>query len=190
MLSQTLKEATRDVHAALEKQLVNQIRAIDSKESYGRLLTTMYGYYHPIEQQLSAMLNESDIPDLSKRRKSSWIVNDLRNLSIPTDRLPMCDDVPAISNVATALGVSYVLEGSTLGGKVISDLLTKQTSGTLGDALSFFQGYRENTMPMWQSFRQRLDLVPEEDHAKTIDSATQTFTKFNQWIKRYDVIEL
>lgn len=190
MLSQTLKESTRDVHAALEKQLITQIKAVDSKESYGRLLATLYGYYHPIEQQLKTALSVTDLPNLEQRRKSSWIIDDLRAISYPTDHIPSCEHLPSINSLSSALGVCYVLEGSTLGGKVISEMLSKKTGGLLDGALSFFQGYRDQTMPMWLSFRERLDLLPESNHAEAVDAATQTFTKFNHWITTYDIIEL
>jgi heme oxygenase (biliverdin-IX-beta and delta-forming) len=84
----------------------------------------------------------------------------------------------------------YVLEGSTLGGKIISRMLLKQVP-SLDGATTFFQGYQDDTMSMWQKFKTHLHAsVDQSDAAETHRAATETFVKFKKWLEYHDADKL
>ena len=87
--------------------------------------------------------------------------------------------LPEISGHAAALGAMYVIEGSTLGGQIICNMLKKQLK--IEDGLSFFSGYGEQTIPMWKRFQAVLDLPGSQQGDKIIEAANDTFGKFEVW---------
>ena len=184
MLADELKEHTRDVHAALEKKLLTHIQVVNDAERYRSLLTLMYGYYAAVERQLEFF--KDNLPDYNRRRKSEAILNDLQHLGFSTDAMPVCNDVPVIDSVPSALGAMYVLEGSTLGGKIISRMLLRQVP-TLDGSINFFQGYSEETMDMWQKFKNHLHTsVTEHNYNEAHKAAKETFIKFKNWLEYHD----
>jgi heme oxygenase len=188
MLADELKEQTRDAHTDLEKKLVTHIQVVKDRQQYCALLALMYGYHAALENQLDAF--RDDLPEYSQRRRSQSILNDLKSLSYPTESLAVCTDLPEIHSVSTALGVMYVLEGSTLGGKIVSKMLIKQVPEVEG-AITFFQGYQEHTGEMWQKFKSHLhDAVPAEHSTETQKAAHDTFVKFKNWIDHHDTTKL
>jgi heme oxygenase (biliverdin-IX-beta and delta-forming) len=188
MLADELKERTRDVHADLEKKLVTHIQLVRDLDQYAALLSLMYGYYAALENRLDSFRHA--IPDYDRRRKSHALVDDLSKLGRTEDSLSLCTDIPEINTIPQALGSMYVLEGSTLGGKVISKMLLKQLP-SLEQSLSFFQGYRDDTMDMWQKFKHYLHQIIEDVHHEEAQlAAKETFVKFKNWIEQHDADKL
>lgn len=184
MLADELKEQTRDVHAALEKKLLTHIQVVTDHGRYQALLALMYGYYAALENQLERF--QDSLPDYKQRRRSEAILTDLEKLGYPTQSLPICDDVPSIDSLPSAFGAMYVLEGSTLGGKIISKMLLRQVP-TLESSISFFRGYADDTITMWQKFKDYLhSSVSEPHYPKTHYAAKETFVKFKKWIEYND----
>ncbi len=60
-------------------------------------------------------------------------------------------DFPAPTGQAEALGMLYVLEGSTLGGRFITGALAAR--GVIDPGLAFLDPYRDQTGVRWRSFR-------------------------------------
>lgn len=184
MLADELKEKTRDVHTDLERTLLSHIQLVHNVERYASLLTLMYGYYAAIENRLDSF--RAAIPDYDRRRKSQAIVGDLTKLAHPVDGIALCVDIPIINSIPQALGAMYVLEGSTLGGKVISKMLSKQLP-SIANSLTFFQGYGDDTMGMWQKFKQYLhQMIDVVHHEEAQLAAKETFIKFKTWIDLHD----
>lgn len=80
-----------------------------------------------------------------ERQKSPWLAEDLHVLGWSAERLdslPACqpEDLTPLKDIASALGCAYGMEGSTLGGRHISVLITKG-SGVPEGAFRFFQSY-------------------------------------------------
>jgi heme oxygenase (biliverdin-IX-beta and delta-forming) len=188
MLAENLKDYTRSVHSELEQRLLSHIQAVRNVQHYGSLLALMYGYYAALERQLEKFA--SSLPDYDHRRKADSILEDLKTLNFSTESLCVCEDLPAIRSVASALGAMYVLEGSTLGGKIISKLLRKQVPA-VSESIRFFEGYRERTGEMWQRFKTHLSDSVERPHfAETQEAAHETFLKFKNWIDKHEPAKL
>ena len=169
-----LRSTTRDLHDGLEARLDVFTRVADPlrrRDMVGRFLA----FYRPAEAALARLL--SDEPDLEfdARRKVPALERDAATLraaappdaplSLPTDR-------------AEALGFLYVLEGSTLGGRVIDKQL--RLRGLSPEGLSFFQGYGEATGARWKAFCAVLERA--DDRAAAARGARSAFVQMEAWM--------
>ncbi|HEY0899580.1 MAG TPA: biliverdin-producing heme oxygenase [Sphingobacteriaceae bacterium] len=187
MLSAQLKAYTGKAHASLEKKIIQKLKTISSSGDYYRILSLFYGYYYELEKLITAYLDTDILPDYDQRRKSAAIVQDIESLFQSTDSLPVCTELPQISTGLQALGALYVLEGSTLGGQVISKMITDRID-LPGYGLSFFESYGTNTYQMWGLFVQKLNELQlnAEERQELLDAANNTFIKFENWVEHHD----
>lgn len=180
MLAEQLKEQTLAYHQQLEKKLVRQIKMIETEADYVKLLMLFYAYFGGLEEKINNFIDTAHLPDHDKRRKTAAIADDIRTFEANPAAKASGADLPQIENAAQAFGALYVIEGSTLGGSIIS----KMISGKLGirNGLSFFNGYGEVSHEMWEQFKDTINTLPETDHTAVIEAANQTFLKFSNWI--------
>jgi heme oxygenase len=177
-----LKEETALAHLESENILHPWITRIRSLEDYAGLLRVFYGYFHPLQTAISRYISVDILPDIRERRHASLIRKDLHALGENLGLAKCCTELPVIDNVARAFGALYVLEGSTLGGRVICRLLKNNQRVTITDAqLHFFSGYGVATGPKWQVFLEALHR--QKDLDTLIASANATFRLFQKWIK-------
>lgn len=183
MLSERLKNETADVHQQLERTLIPVLKNMRQQEEYVRLLKTFYSFYLPIEQKLDLHLGGQVVPQYNERRKVSMLLDDMYCFTHDVSA-PLCENIPAINNLHQAMGVMYVLEGSTLGGQVISRMLIKNLELADDECVGFFSGYKDATDEMWASFKNTLDSCAsgKEEEDIVVAAAFDTFTLFKQWI--------
>jgi len=182
MLSIELKEATKVNHQSLEKQLIAVIRSIHNKRDYAKLLVAFYGFIAGLEININTHIDLSVLPDYANRRKSAALANDLHLLGVPLPPLPDANALPPINDHYQALGALYVMEGSTLGGKIICKMIQQQLMLTDMSELTFFYGYGGETDSMWQRFKDTMDNVQNENKKdRIIQSANDIFVLFKQW---------
>jgi len=183
-VAELLKQETSAQHQASESLLMPTLNNIATRAQYAALLHTFYGFFHPLEQLVTQQVSSDILPDIAERRNAGLILQDLRALGFSTDALPQSDALPAISSTAEALGALYVMEGSTLGGRLISRMLLKKEGLQLtGDHLHFFNGYGEETGSKWKTFINLLNRQTR-DTDTLIRSANETFRLFAAWIKK------
>jgi heme oxygenase (biliverdin-IX-beta and delta-forming) len=185
MMIKFLRESTAALHQELEKVLIPRIKKTSTPAEYIDLLKVFYGYYYPLEQHIAAHLDTSFPGGFENRRKASLLLQDMAFINgTPVENPALCSDIPEITDNSQALGALYVLEGSTLGGQVISQILSRNiTTPEMPKALTFFEGYGSNTQTMWESFVHYLDGYNGTDAQKTrlIQAASDTFLKFRLW---------
>jgi heme oxygenase len=147
-----------------------------------------YGFCHPLEDVMMPLLSESVIADLDGRRKSTALLQDMERLRGGEIEVPLCDRLPALSSVGEALGALYVMEGSTLGGSIIANMIRKRVPELPEDSLHFFTGYGPETAARWAAFKQQTDAFATTSAAKeaVILGANKTFETFHQWIKEHE----
>jgi heme oxygenase len=185
MFTDTLKEKTMENHQQLEKLLVGRMKQIRIKQQYVDLLQLFYTYFEGLEQQIKPFINEFNFPDYSKRRKADLLETDINSLGATTNALAASEDLPGINNEFDAYGALYVIEGSTLGGKIISAMMAKHLNLADGKGVSFFTGYGDDTENMWQEFKQTLNrLTGENQDERVIEAANHTFSKFKLWVEK------
>ena len=179
MLTEQLKEQTKTNHQLLEKKMMGRMRAMQDRRDYINLLGNFYAYFGGLEQLIQKYISNNDVPDFDLRRKADSLASDIEILGGVLPKLAATDHLPAITNHQEALGALYVIEGSTLGGQIISQMIGRQLN--LNEGLSFFKSYGEQTLVMWQRFQAFLNLTQNSPGAATITAANETFLKFSEW---------
>lgn len=180
MISSALKEQTKHAHLSLEKKTIAVIKNVKSPKDYEGLLRLFYGYFAPLELQLNKYITNDIVPQYTDRRKSDAIINDIKTISPDADHFATSNNLPQINDAIDALGVLYVIEGSTMGGTIIAKMLNKQADIQPG-SLSFFNGYGEQNIPMWQSFVKALNEKAANNEEKVVEAANSTFSKMEEW---------
>lgn len=185
MFSERLKEETKENHQSLERILIPQIKSIRNLEDYARLLGMFYSYFGGLEKKIDAAVDKELLPDYDKRRKTSAIADDLLAIGASLPDLAADNDLPEITDHQQALGALYVIEGSALGGKIISKMIAQALGDSVQKALSFYDGYGEDTAEMWGTFKGILNeqLISNEEQTKVIRTADETFLKFKHRVE-------
>jgi heme oxygenase len=150
--------------------------------SYRRLLLAYFQLYAVLETRIHYYLERHSCSfQYTDRNKLPWLTKDLLFFH---EEIPEIDaqrwDFPAIENKAQLTGVLYTLEGSTLGGQHISRCLEKSHGLTSDSGACFFNGYREQTLSMWQVFLDFAESLPVPEHAEAARSACQVFELFEK----------
>lgn len=177
MVSTQIKEATKQAHQQLEKQVVVKIKAIESSGDYATFLKYFYAYFNAVGQAIAPFVN-AVLPDYSARRNATYIKADIEALGANVGVLPPAQ-APKIQSPAEALGALYVLEGSIMGGPYIIQMLQKRG---IDQGFSFFSGYGANSGRMWAIFQEVMNTVGGEGIAaqQMIQKACETFERFGQ----------
>lgn len=186
MLSAQLKESTKVNHQLLEKKLVAKMRAIQNTADYTQLLSSFYGFYAGLEVSMDIQTELSFLPDYSLRRKSCSLAADLGALNNELPTIAFGENLPYIKNYLQIIGILYVMEGSTLGGKFIAKMIQAQLKTTEIKGFSFFSSYGDKTESMWQIFKESIDgicLNPIEKE-EIVLAANETFLHFSNWFDK------
>jgi heme oxygenase len=182
---QRLKRETAAGHQHLEAQLGLLDPTLDMHR-YRRVLETFYGFYVPVEIDVTRRV-AAELPlGFPLRARAELIERDLLALGLsPADlaALPLCSGRPELSCVEDLAGCLYVLEGACLGGQVLTPLLHRRLGLAKDSGAAFFAGDKEFTLPRWTVVVAWLDELPRTDAstAKIISAAKATFDAFARW---------
>lgn len=85
-----------------------------------------------------------------------------------------------------AIGALYVLEGATLGARVLLPRLRR--AGVLPGATGsrYLDAYGNDAGRMWESFCTNLQALPQAAGPGVINGAVDTFRNLLQWRKRWE----
>lgn len=177
-----LREATSAHHQRLEK--VMSLDRFADRERYVRLLQRMWAFYSPTERNLAGLpWGEAGI-DFADRLKTGWLEQDLNVLraQLPDGR---AEDVPKPESLAEGIGCLYVLEGATLGGRIISQHLAKfGITPVTGGA--FYDSYGDSVGDRWASFKKAAGSYCESEEriSQAVAGAVKTFQQFEAWFAK------
>lgn len=190
MILKRLKLATSACHSALEDQLP-LMHANLSREAYRQFVGRFFGFYAPLEAQLMASPHWQHLGfDYTNRQKTPRLAQDLLSLGSTAQALsdtPLCTDLPVLETPEQLLGCLYVIEGATLGGRVI----TRHLEGQLGlkpeSGGAFFDGYGTETGSRWKVFCTLLSThadhcADEGCHEAIVAGANHTFEALTHWL--------
>ncbi len=185
IFSDELKRSTATAHLGLERRIIPHLKKIRSKDDYIRFLDYLHSFYDALDQRLQPWFSEPGrVSDAARIRQ------DIRQLD-PGFEFTVREsvEVPQVDSYERALGVMYVLEGSTLGGQIISGMLTKQL-GDISNAYTYYNPYGESTFEKWNHFKEKLNqpFTPEQQQ-EMIAAANETFKTLNTWMADYGSIE-
>ena len=177
-----LREGTRACHQRLEARLPFFSEGFD-RAAYADLLGAYHGFYAPLDLLLGAYQS-------AERHKTPTLSRDLGALAIDIEALPRCHALPRIDDEASALGVMYVLEGSTLGGQVLKRAMAERLGIDADNGGAFLDVYGPLTGARWRSFLERLAAATPEPtaQARTVEAAVDTFICFEQWLEERRVL--
>lgn len=159
-----LRANTADSHKNLESLPVSAsiTSPTVTTEAYAHYLKLMYDVIKDTENNIFPLL-QNIFPDLETRRKLEWINADLAflNHSKINSKLPFSENSKTFS-VPFAIGILYVVEGSSLGGRFI----LKNLQSALGyeeNGVSYFNGYGNKTGSSWKNFLNNLTEYGEKN---------------------------
>jgi len=147
-----IKSQTADSHKKLESLSVSaSILSPDMKiEDYIHYLSLMHDVHKNTEEVVYPLLSQI-IPDLDQRKKKHLIEEDLSFLNHNKTTSSTVFDKTEMS-VPFALGVFYVIEGSSLGGRFILKNIVNNKQLSNDQGVSYFKGYGDKTGSFWKNF--------------------------------------
>ncbi|NLD53295.1 MAG: biliverdin-producing heme oxygenase [Burkholderiaceae bacterium] len=176
-----LRSATRSSHQRLEAALGLAAPLVEEAKVV-RLLERLHGFHAAWEPALEGM-----VPDAIRvpRLKAPLLADDLGRLGVPAARLrslPLCDAASKLcGSEAEAAGALYVIEGSTLGGRVITRGL-QDAPWLHGRALRYWDAYGADTGRRWQETLAYLEALPALAGERVVASAVATFELLQAWL--------
>ena len=180
-LRERLRRETRQAHDALDRSLDLMERPL-SLPQFTRLLGRFHGLHRAIEPALTAILEPSL---MAGRSKLAALQHDLRLCAAaghPRPRQPDVPDLPPLTDRADALGALYVIEGSTLGGRLIARH-HRQQPDIPADALHYFNVYDGHGGEMWRAVCDILNAVDDPTETdRCVRTATAVFETTRTWL--------
>ncbi len=153
---------------------------------YLRAIAGVYGnlepaLYRALRIGLPPALRSGPPPDLGLRPKYPALLRELHIHALP---VPPTGQSPPVPDLSAALGGLYVLEGATLGGRVIARHLRRHLGDMIpeGGLLDF---HGEATSAVWKGFGATLDSLAADrliDPDRTVAGALQAFDQVYAWL--------
>lgn len=184
-----LKEETKTFHSSVEKVLIKEIKQLSSIEEYLNLLVKLYNFYYSIEDRIQELIDETILADIRHRKHIPQLELDLNfsNSKFTIHENPFCKKIHSTSY---ALGVLYVMEGSTLGGQIISGMLKKQLAIHNEPIFNYFSSYKEETNRMWTNFKHNLENASHKvNQTELLNGAKDTFIALENWLIHFKTLE-
>jgi heme oxygenase len=184
---QRLKEETQTHHHSIEHAIPVMDDALTEAE-YVEILKRLYGFYRTFERAIESLPKLQEVvPDLSLRHKLELLKRDLEFYGledVDMEALPVPTAAPFKDSEFEALGALYVMEGSSLGGQLISKHLRVHLGLTADTGAAFYNAYGVNTGKMWQAFKNYLKahVQTETQQDQAVRGAQATFTALQEWI--------
>ena len=149
-----LRFETTPSHTALEALPVSVsiMSPQVSHADYTKYLSLMHDVVKDAEDTIFPIVY-SAMPDIDIHPKAQFIETDLQTLGFKKE----INDKPLSSKIqncttAFALGVMYVIEGSSLGGRVILKNITAALGHNADSGATYFAGYGAQTGSHWKIF--------------------------------------
>lgn len=181
-----LRQETAESHQKLEDNELSKAILLPSVsvQDYQAYLAALFGVTIACEDQIFPAIARH-ITDLGERYKSRMIIDDLIATGFSEEQI---DALPVyrfeFSSAAEAMGIMYVLEGSTLGGRVLYKHIHEVLGLTPENGASYFWGYGTQTGNLWKTFISSLTQFVDTEGSRdeVIGSAKKTFAIIDNWL--------
>lgn len=152
-----LRSQTSTLHTQLEKLPISlKLTSADlSIKDYIHYLQLMQPVICFTENEIFPVV-KNVVDDIDERKKQHLIKKDLQYLKAASSLKKFTIEDYQIHDVSFALGVLYVIEGSTLGGRVILKNIQHILNLNEENGASYFAGYRDKTGSLWKHFLNKL----------------------------------
>ncbi len=186
-----LREDTAEAHQSMEDTPVMRslLAGTLSRSGYKALLEDIYSLAAPLEAAAAAhpLWTRATNFDFRRRLKSGRLLQDIAFLQgIPPKDLtiaPRTVRLPDVGSDARLLGALYVIEGASLGGRVILKQLTDLYGYTAEAAACFYAGYGHDTGQRWRewcAFVEDYSRDRKLDAQEMLSAALETFGCFGE----------
>lgn len=182
-LAAALRSATRQAHHQLDHHplLAPLLRADLTLAQYRQVLLAMAWVHTPLQSALRIALKRLGLAyPLSDRaawlaEDFAWLGGDARSELAGLAPWP----VPDLATPAAIVGALYVIEGSTLGGKVIARQLAAHLGLNAAKGARFFHGHGAATEAHWGEFWQFAAVnCPPAEMSNCCAAAIDLFARF------------
>lgn len=160
---QALRDATADVHRALEADAGVEARLRDAGERPG-MVARFHALHQAVEQAVAPWRAAAEESGYAPMDRAPMIRDDLQRLATPTASVA---DMPALGTFGEALGWLYVAEGSMLGGRVMRRAMAADGVPLAG--LDFLDPHGADTGARWRAFLQALEAACASGRALPAD---------------------
>ncbi|WP_431102690.1 biliverdin-producing heme oxygenase [Roseateles noduli] len=179
-----LRRSTGPLHDDIEALL--RLEAPMPLVRYGRILRGFHEFLQLWEPRARQALPERLRPWFDARVRSPFAAHDLAALEMPEDAADTAMRASALAALhglrldspAAAFGSLYVIEGSALGGQVLTPKLLAAHGLTPEHGAAYFHGFGTRTGAMWREFRQLAQAEAggnEDDRTTVCHAAVETF---------------
>lgn len=178
-----LRTETAAQHDALEAGLA----LLDRPLSRDRFLGVLKGFhgFHAVWEPAAAQSAYAEF--LRPRRRLVGVERDLRSMGLAQadiDALPRCGEAADLAATpAGVLGASYVLEGSSLGGAVITRALSGEAWPPEG-GFAYFNPYGDQTGVRWRETRAFIEREGADFQDEVTAAAARSFDLLLSWLTR------
>lgn len=180
LLSEKLKLQTRQSHMNIEScEAFKRLMSPNlTYEEYTLILACWRKFHQNCENAITTNPKwRTLLEDYEHRKKLNLLDNDLLVLGINIDMITL--EAPALiyEDEPSFWGYYYVTEGSSLGAQVITKKLRSHAFIDSG-SLTYYSGYENQTMKMWEVFKSQLNSWGEENqdlHEAVVTFANTTF---------------
>jgi heme oxygenase len=183
-----LRSQTQPLHQALELLPLSAAIVAGSltKDQYISYLQAMYPVVRELEEDIYPRLREF-IPDLPQRAKLQMLKRDLDFLNALPEHPPKPFEAAGYEfSVPSAMGIMYVIEGSTLGGRVIVKNVEKVLGFDDDNGAVYFSGYGKDTGVLWKAFLQHFQSFEAKggNGREIIEGANSAFRIIHNILKK------
>lgn len=174
-ISDRLRAETATAHTQLEELPISKsiISPSVSKEEYTRYLTLMHDVVKDTEVNIAPLLGDI-VTDLDNRSKVLSIEADLEYLDAGKTAFSKPLSEGMLLTPGFALGIYYVVEGSSLGGRVILKNIKPALNLDENGGAKYFSGYGPATGSTWRNF-----MMMMEEYAGQNDNADEIIAGAN-----------
>jgi heme oxygenase (biliverdin-IX-beta and delta-forming) len=178
-----LRESTWPIHQRLDRRLMTT-RRFSQSDDYRHHLSALWGIHAAVERGWSAVRWTEALDDIEERRKLPLLEADLRALGAECANLPLCPDLGGDTDLPTALGVLYVIEGSTLGGRHLLTVVQRTLGLGPDRGASYLASYGPRVDAMWSRYGSAVEsyCVDEPRRTRATEGAVRAFVAIERWL--------
>lgn len=156
---------------------------------YAAALRALHGFHLAWEPAIWRAPGIADARLDDGRRKLPLLERDIRALGVRAGGAAPAADVP---DAAAALGALYVLEGATLGGRIIHRRVAGPLGITPARGGAYYHGYGDETGPRWKAFGEAATRFADATGSgpRVVDGAVACFAALEAWLALPGVLDV
>lgn len=163
---ENLRSVTAQSHTNLEALPISAsiMNPEVTNAEYALYLNLMHDVVKDAEENIFPTISEI-VTDLNDRNKTHLLEQDLKTLGIVKDRdiKPLSESL-SVPSKGFAMGIFYVIEGSSLGGRVILKNINTALGHDIENGAAYFGGYGVQTGSYWKNFLSMLTQYEAENN--------------------------